>query len=335
MKLKNILSVFCCLVAMVSCSMEDDTMMNDTSKELMNRNSDKEAVLNINLSSSALLTKATGDTEPADGAKETKLENCVLALMDGNDVLAVRTSSDISATGKVNDVSFLTKVRSGLSVIAIVNVANPADYLSATTYNELNKMVTVDPNGEALLVKQGRKAIEFPAGFGSPSTTPTAENTMPVTIVVTQVAAKLQLSEFNVKYADGVQKEKTVTLTEVSFENINKQSNVFTEASLVIDGFKGTSVGTTAYSYANTKNADSPVKMSLTFRIGDADSMQGETVTRTYIINNKDVQAGYLYRVFVNMTVNTHTVDTDVVCYTQDWEHNEISVDMSEVRVNK
>lgn len=354
MKLKNILSIICCLVAMASCSMEDDTMMNDTSKELLNRNSDREAVLSINLSSSALLTKAT---EPANGDKETKLENCVLALMEGNDVLAVRTSSDIT-DGKVNDVTFLTKVRSGLSVIAIVNVANPADYLSATTRTALNKVVTVDPNSAASLVKQGEEAVNFPVGFGSASTAPTAENTMPVVIKVAQVAAKIQLSEFNVTYATGtIQKEKSVTLTSVSFENINKKSNVFTEATLDKDNTQGATmtkalaagtneIGTTVYSYANT-NAASPVKMTLTFRIDDEGSMQGETVTKTYMINKSNgstsfegsvsdnyVNAGYLYRIKVNMTVNTHAVDTDVVCYTQDWEHNEVSVDMSEVRVN-
>ena len=353
MKLRNILSVFCFLAVMASCSMEDD-VLNDAGKEILNQHSDREAVLNINLSSNSLLTKAT---EKASEDKEIKLENCVLALMEGDNVLAIKTSSSIT-DGKVNDVTFLTKVKSGLSVIAIVNIANPNDYLNATTRTALNKEVTVDPNSAASLVKQGEKAVDFPVGFGSTSTAPTAENTLPVKIEVSQVAAKIQLSEFNITYAAGtIQKEKSVTLTSVSFENINKKSNVFTEAALDIDNTQGTTmntalaagqneIGTTVYSYANT-NVASPVKMTLTFRIDAEGSMQGETVTKTYMVNKSNgstsfngsvsdnyVNAGYLYRIKVNMTVNTHAIDTDVVCYTQDWEHNEVSVDMSEVKVN-
>ena len=351
MKLRNILSVFCFLAVMASCSMEDD-VLNDAGKEILNQHSDREAVLNINLSSNSLLTKAT---EKASEDKEIKLENCVLALMEGDNVLAIKTSSSIT-DGKVNDVTFLTKVKSGLSVIAIVNIANPNDYLNATTRTALNKEVTVDPNSAASLVKQGEKAVDFPVGFGSTSTAPTTENTLPVKIEVSQVAAKIQLSEFNITYAAGtIQKEKSVTLTSVSFENINKKSNVFTEATLVKDNTQGATmakvltagtneIGTTVYSYANT-NVASPVKMTLTFRIDAEDSMQGETVTKTYMVNKSNgstsfdgsvsdnyVNAGYLYRIKVNMTVNTHVIDTDVVCYTQDWEHNEVSVDMSEVK---
>lgn len=349
MKLKNILSVFCCVVAMASCSMEDD-ILNDAGKEIQNQNSDREAVLNISLASTTLFTKST---EEAVGDKESKLENCVLALMEGDNVLSVRTSNDIAA-GKVNDVTFLTKVRSGLSLIAIVNVANPDAYLNAATRGELNKEVAVDPNSDACLVKQGEKTIEFPAGFGSTSTAATDENTLPVVIPVSQLASKIQLAAFNVTYATDLQKPKSVTLTSVSFENINKKSYVFGEFALDKDSKtitldKALSAGenaieSTVYSYANTNSA-SPAKMTLTFRIDDAGSMQSETVTKTYVVNkandntsfegegsNNYVNPGYLYRINVNMTVNTHVIDADVVCYTKDWEHNEVSVDMSEIK---
>lgn len=350
MKLKNILSVFCCVVAMASCSMEDD-ILNDAGKEIQNQNSDREAVLNISLASTTLFTKST---EEAVGDKESKLENCVLALMEGDNVLSVRTSSDIATTGKVNDVTFLTKVRSGLSLIAIVNVANPDAYLNSATRDALNKEVAVDPNSDACLVKQGEKTIEFPAGFGSTSTAATDENTLPVVIPVSQLAAKIQLAAFNVTYATDLQKQKSVTLTSVSFENINKKSYVFGEFALDKDSkiitlnkvlsAGGNTIGSSVYSYANT-NTTSPVQMKLTFRIDEAGSMQSETVTKTYVVNkannntsfegegsNNYVNPGYLYRINVNMTVNTHVIDADVVCYTKDWEHNEVSVDMSEIK---
>ena len=217
--------------------------------------------------------------------------------MDGNDVISVRTSSNIASTGKVNDVTFLTKVRSGLSVIAIVNVANPNAYLNAVTRNDLNKEIAIDPNGTDCLAKQGEKSIEFPAGFGSSSTASTEENTLTVVI------------EMNKPLSEGKNE-----------------------------------IGNSIYSYANT-NESSPVKMTLTFRIDEVGSMQVETVTKTYIINRSNdnttfegegsgtyVNPGYLYRVNVNMMVNTHSVDTDVICYTQDWEHNEVVVDMSEIK---
>lgn len=350
MKLKNILSVICFLLVATACSMEDD-IISDAGKEIQNQNSDREAILSFNLETNALLTKSTED---ASGDKELKLNNCVLALMDGNDVISVRTSSNIASTGKVNDVTFLTKVRSGLSVIAIVNVANPNAYLNAVTRNDLNKEIAIDPNGTDCLAKQGEKSIEFPAGFGSSSTASTEENTLTVVIVVSQLAAKIQLSEFNIAYATDVQKKKSVTLTSVSFENINKRSYVFTEYALTKDSkafemnkplSEGKNeIGNSIYSYANT-NESSPVKMTLTFRIDEVGSMQVETVTKTYIINRSNdnttfegegsgtyVNPGYLYRVNVNMMVNTHSVDTDVICYTQDWEHNEVVVDMSEIK---
>lgn len=350
MKLKNILSVLCFLFVAAACSMEDD-ILNDAGKEIQNQDTNREAILSFNLDANALLTKATVN---ATGDKELKLNNCVLALMQGNDVLSVRTSNDIAETGKVNGVTFLTKVKSGLSVIAIVNVADPAAYLGAATRSDLNKEVVIDPNGTECLVKQGEKLIEFPAGFGSSSTAQTEENTLSVTIKVSQLAAKIQLSEFNIRYATGIQKKKTVTLTSVSFDNINKKSHVFNESALLKDSktfemnrslAEGeNSIGSSIYSYANT-NAFSPVKMTLTFRIDEVGSMQAETVTKTYVINksndnttfegegsNNYVNSGYLYRVNVNMTVNTHVVDTDVICYTQDWEHDEVSVDMSEIK---
>lgn len=353
MKLKNILSVFCCLVAMASCSMEDD-VLNSPVKEIQSPNSEREAILNINLASTTLFTKST---EVANGDKETKLENCVLVLMEGDNVLSVRASNDIeAATGKVNNATFLTKVRSGLSLIAIVNVANPDDYLSVATRTALNKEVAVDPNSAACLVKQGESKIEFPTGFGSSSTKLTEENTLSVKINVSQLAAKIELNTFNITYASGIQKEKSVTLTSVSFDNINKKSYIFDEHELVNDsktftldrGLSATGenvIGSSVYSYANTNGAN-PVKMTLTFRIDEEGSMHSETVTKTYVVNKTNgsgtsfegegsdnyVNPGYLYRINVNMTVNTHVIDTDVVCYTLDWEHNEVSVDMSEIK---
>lgn len=352
MKLKNILSVFCCLVAMASCSMEDD-VLNSPVKEIQSPNSEREAILNINLASTTLFTKST---EVANGDKETKLENCVLVLMEGDNVLSVRTSSDIeAATGKVNNATFLTKVRSGLSLIAIVNVANPDDYLSVATRAALNKEVAVDPNSAACLVKQGESKIEFPVGFGSSSTKLTEENTLSVKINVSQLAAKIELNTFNITYASGIQKTKSVTLTSVSFDNINKKSYIFTEHDLdkdtntfTLDRVLSTGenvIGSSVYSYANTNEAN-PVNMTLTFRIGEVGSMHSETVTKSYVVNKTNgpgtslegegsgdyVNPGYLYRINVNMTVNTHVVDTDVVCYTLDWEHNEVSVDMSEIK---
>lgn len=352
MKLKNILSVFCCLVAMASCSMEDD-VLNSPVKEIQSPNSEREAILNINLASTTLFTKST---EVANGDKETKLENCVLVLMEGDDVLSVRTSNDIDATtGKVNNATFLTKVRSGLSLIAIVNVANTNDYLSVATRAALNKEVAVDPNSAACLVKQGESKIEFPVGFGSSSTELTEENTLSVKINVSQLAAKIELNTFNITYASGIQKEKLVTLTSVSFDNINKKSYIFTEHDLDKDTNTFTLdrvlsagenvIGSSVYSYANTNEAN-PVNMTLTFRIGEVGSMHSETVTKSYVVNKTNgpgtslegegsdnyVNPGYLYRINVNMTVNTHVIDTDVVCYTLDWEHNEVSVDMSEIK---
>lgn len=352
MKLKNILSVFCCLVAMASCSMEDD-VLNSPVKEIQSPNSEREAILNINLASTTLFTKST---EVANGDKETKLENCVLVLMEGDDVLSVRTSNDIDATtGKVNNATFLTKVRSGLSLIAIVNVANTNDYLSVATRAALNKEVAVDPNSAACLVKQGESKIEFPVGFGSSSTELTEENTLSVKINVSQLAAKIELNTFNITYASGIQKEKLVTLTSVSFDNINKKSYIFTEHDLDKDTNTFTLdrvlsagenvIGSSVYSYANTNEAN-PVNMTLTFRIGEVGSMHSETVTKSYVVNKTNgpgtslegegsdnyVNPGYLYRINVNMTVNTHVVDTDVVCYTLDWEHNAVSVDMSEIK---
>lgn len=352
MKLKNILSVFCCLVAMASCSMEDD-VLNSPVKEIQSPNSERETILNINLASTTLFTKST---EVANGDKETKLENCVLVLMEGDDVLSVRTSNDIDATtGKVNNATFLTKVRSGLSLIAIVNVANTNDYLSVATRAALNKEVAVDPNSAACLVKQGESKIEFPVGFGSSSTELTEENTLSVKINVSQLAAKIELNTFNITYASGIQKEKLVTLTSVSFDNINKKSYIFTEHDLDKDTNTFTLdrvlsagenvIGSSVYSYANTNEAN-PVNMTLTFRIGEVGSMHSETVTKSYVVNKTNgpgtslegegsdnyVNPGYLYRINVNMTVNTHVVDTDVVCYTLDWEHNAVSVDMSEIK---
>lgn len=50
MKLKNILSFFCFLAAMASCSMDDETVMNDISKEInSSTGTSKEALVSFQL----------------------------------------------------------------------------------------------------------------------------------------------------------------------------------------------------------------------------------------------------------------------------------------------
>ena len=89
MKLRNILSVFCFLAAMASCSMEDDTMMNDASKEFeASVNADKEAYVAVQMDLNGLATKSVAVGDPStDNTADQEINNLALFLLDGNNVI--------------------------------------------------------------------------------------------------------------------------------------------------------------------------------------------------------------------------------------------------------
>ncbi|WP_106831530.1 hypothetical protein [Parabacteroides pacaensis] len=103
------------------------------------------------------------------------------------------------------------------------------------------------------------------------------------------------------------------------------------------------SIGTplmTNYSYTNT-NANSPVSIRIQFKIDD------ELCTKEYVINpprgyTKDgvnyqfanntgieyVQAGYLYRFYVKLTVTKNWIESSIACYTEDWIPENIEIEL-------
>ena len=206
MKLKNILSIICFLFVVASCSVEDDTIMNDVTNNIENEITGS-AYVSVGVRSGQSATKATegNASKPSDYGYSHPISNCYLLLLDDADNILYRAFKDYGdepvSSVPASDFKILVKVGSVTKAIAVINAS--VDFRDkikvCITLDDLKDKRELDAFS-VLAIGDGK--IDWRNIEGSESTM----NSVPVVEVSSIVAenrvANVELSKFNIKYFD-------------------------------------------------------------------------------------------------------------------------------------
>ena len=324
-----ILAIVSFLLVVVSCSVENDTIMNDMDKE-MSTAGNKEAYLAFNLS--GMTTKA--GTQEAE-AEEAAITSCsVIVARENNTISAV--IDDVEVIGNSLQAKMLVKAEKNMKVVIIANstkkFANCAslEQVYATTQEEadLNKFVKM---GETTI-----SAFEYT----STSTTDAINNPNNIHVSLQQLSARIELGKVEVVgFANGTN-ATSVTLEKMELLNANNTCLTNVQNNFKVEGFtmKETAVGSTLdgigtfkfatipalYSFPNYGQAENnQLSVKLTFKVG------GNTVERIYVINDGAVKSGYLYRLNLKLRLASDSVDSTISFEIQNWKVQSYDVDMT------
>ncbi|WP_298549939.1 hypothetical protein [uncultured Parabacteroides sp.] len=238
MKLKNILSFFCFLAAMASCSMDDETVMNDISKEINSSTStSKEALVSFQLDMNGLTTKSVTDAG-TDNTVDQEVNNIVIFLLNGDNVidyaLLNKADGDFSQSGNVctpkADFGFLTKKVNTLKLMVIANSNITASTVSNYTTGTQVKAASTNladcaKFGESNITWIFADGSEYPGYEKINGTDGVLAHSYAVNVAVKQAYARVELASFNVKKQIGSD-NVDVTLMGVKLCNINTRGRV-------------------------------------------------------------------------------------------------------------
>lgn len=321
-----ILVVVSFLLVAVSCSVEDDVYMNDVNKEMVQpTNTD------VLLSAKLALKAETKSSEAAD-----EIENCIVFLLNAqNKVVGVVFTDDYTSGWEPK---FMTKVQTGLRILAIANV-DINNFLSCSDLDGIRAKVLEDASS---LPKQGEATVEFGEFEGSKTTTDVHPFTLLNPIVLKQVAARVELKSFQVRYIgdESATEKQAVQLTSVELVNaktcgyLQEEYSDYNENPLSL--FNGSVDPSSDYSnmgmWVFQNQSSNPTKLRIKFTVG---GVERDDYYREYTINpegnnttgHTQILPGYIYR--LNVTVN---VDKKVPAF--DLNVNWQVVNMETIDVN-
>lgn len=369
MKLKNILSILCVFFAAVSCSMEDDILNEVGATNPIDEEVSGEAYIAIKtFLASGANTKSIeeGGTIDANG-EEAAINSCSLILFNGNTVQAV---ADGVYVGEDNVIVKNASPEAADDTVKFMVKVNQADYSLMVVANSTTKFAgcatlsdvesKIQSNNVSDLVKVGTSKISFPADFeGYTSTIESASKPWMTEVVLTQLTARVELAEFNVKGFQGSSVKEQVVVTGIDVFNVNSESYTtndqrhkvsvyenesqnYSQAVIVYDGnselpasysFVSNKNALPFYSYRNlSENANEQLKIQVRFKVGNGE----EKATSVFTINqdgdqSNGVKSGNIYRLILNMTVIGDKVEAELLCYTRDWVNNTISIPMEDM----
>ncbi|MCD7849397.1 MAG: hypothetical protein LUH63_06435 [Parabacteroides sp.] len=241
MKLKNILSILCVFFVATACSMEDDIIQNDFGKN-NEAFSDGNVHLSFTLQGGTATTKSSATGNPATEKIEATevISTCSVILFKGDDVLAARDGVTVTNnTTLPTGFSILTKEQTGLSVMIVANST-----VSFANYSDMDAVKAAvqatETFADGTLVKVGTAAINFsdksaPVNTNyaaSTSTAKTETNTYTQAVTVYQLAARIELTSFNVTYK--ASKAANVVIKSVRLLNSNVSSKTGLGAEKVV-----------------------------------------------------------------------------------------------------
>lgn len=341
MKTKNIILAAILVLAGFSCSMENDTIMNDVEKSI-EETTEAYAALDFGVSLNEMATKSTEvypgtpGTLPCDDAEKT-ISNATVFIVENNNIIAALKSEEgLTATNVLGDLKFVTKYYVGrtLEVHVVVNGNSFLTDDNLNTKADLNKAVSGCLSASEL-IKYGSRTIVFGTDVVNPDPSPAEVKKYPETInvEVSHIAARLDFSSFNVKLEGFDAPVPAVKFIAAKFVNIQEKGTIFGDASNVdatgevaakIENETWASM--TAYSYANTATA-----LYVKFMVGDRtfektypiNPEAGNGVSKTGVDHN-GVKGGYLYKINVNWIITPKWGDSTIEFYTLDWVHNTI-----------
>ena len=330
------LAVLSFVLVAVSCSVENDTYMNDVNKEMATV-SDEYAYVAFNM---GMQTKSSVAGQQTSIAETETISNVTFFLFENGKVVGSATAGEGDAYQATR---ILTKANGSKKVFAIVNLSAETQkrLLSYSTENEVRTAALNESDMNAL-VKVGEGSVEVVDGVAS---TPSKYNgeypTATASITVSQRTARIEISKLTVFYADSCTKYP-VTLTGISLKNQNlagqvegiaSSTNYNSDNTQTINETKEISDKTvefesvstkTFYTFANeTSVEDSKTALVLHF------SINGKAYDREIKIKHIDtekVEAGYIYRLTINAKVQSNDVESAVECHILDWNYNEINL---------
>ena len=311
MKVKNIIYIISLMFAAMSCSMDGDTMMNDTTKEIENSLNNGEVAVSFSLTDGSVATKSAAGI---DATTDQEIKNVTVFLLKNDAVIDVMTSST-GNTAYSN--CFYVKNEGNMELIVVANA------LIGTAYENGTSILKAAANLEDC-TKWARHTIDF---------SQVINNSYNAAIELSQSYAKVELAEFNVRKATGNYKDVEVGLDKVEIKNINSKGVV--DGSLVESPVlenkeivcNYTIIPTTKESgnivekplnfntFAKEQDAKSKMIMVLTYHVGK--------VSKTHAIeiegNEGMINAGNIYKVKVNATLRAEQLDFDVVFDILNW----------------
>lgn len=361
MKLKNILSIICCLVAMASCSMEDDVLNEmGNSQKNVTEVADANAYVAFKVAfSTGNMTKGSVETAPEEAPaseKESKIDHCSLILADaaGNvlfvdDKVSVNANNEVVASSTTDEIiKHMVKVGRKYQVMIIANSEN--QFAGSTSISAIESRV--QETFPDYLVKIGRGEADLTNVEGYASTTESAENPIFVPVTLYQLAARIELAGFTVKeFACGTE-QTDVVINRIEVTNINKQSYLTENAKYGVTDYmsdvysENIKVYTTGeelgkmysfidnknvhsfYSYRNSADASDKLAMIIHYTVG------GESKTsKAFIINGVasggtgSIDSNTIYRLYVTASVTSdELILNNIQCYVEDWKYVPVNV---------
>lgn len=255
MKLLNISLAIVWLLSVFSCSMEDDTIMNDMENIIEETTGEMYTAINFGLEFTEMATKSTsvvdGGLEPAEGDSKNRKEKTIssfdIFLLENNKIIGIIRNNAQIAGEDINDIElksseFITKYKVGRTLNAYIVVnATGYDASGYTIIHDPFSSVKIGDNKEQInqqisdhltaesLIKVGDKIITIDDSFphdSSPNTfTGVSSPKKNIKVTVSHVAARLDFSKFSCTL-NGFSKGATVKLVSAEFRNIQNKGYI-------------------------------------------------------------------------------------------------------------
>lgn len=307
MKVKNIIYIISLMLAAMSCSMDGDTMMNDTTKEIENSLNNGEVAVSFSLTDGSVATKSATGT---DATTDQEIKNVTVFLLKNDAVIDVMTS-ETGNTAYSN--CFYVKNEGNMELIVVANASIGTGYENSASI--LNATANLDD-----CTKWARHTIDF---------SQVVNNSYNAAIELSQSYAGIELGQFTVVKGEGAKEGVQVSLTGVELLNRNTKGQVngamagvslanktwsfggtnpaCQTSSNSTDILKGHNVFFRTFAYDYSKTSDKQLALQLTYSIG------GKNYTKIITVQGKTdnqlaVEAGCIYQVNVTLNVTTKEV---------------------------
>lgn len=302
MKVKNIIYMISLMFAAMSCSMDGDTMMSDTTKEIENSLNNGEVAVSFSLTDGSVATKST------DATTDQEIKNVTVFLLKNDAVIDVMTSS----TGNIaySNCFYVKNEGKKMELIVVANASIGTAYENSASI--LNATANLDD-----CTKWARHTIDF---------SQVVNKSYNAAIKLSQSYAKVGLASFKVqRAASSGYKNLVVKLTNISLVNQNTKGQVSglaiapiadelnnpnisrndqitlnnNTASSDILGNDVVLFNTFAYDY---KNTDKKLALTLTYEVNGVSHTETITIQGTSQ-GELVVEAGNIYKLNVTASI--------------------------------
>lgn len=346
------------LFAAVSCSMEDD-LINTAPKD---KTADGFACITLGVSTKGLDTKAgsstTDGTEPSDAIKDCSLiilneDNTVYAAFDD----LVVESGEIKTAAGANPFLVQAKVnKSTGKTFQLMVVANTGQsYANCANLTAVKAVVLRAADMNRNVKVSDPQSIDV---SGYETLAEAVADPYSVDLVAQQLTAQIQLDQVNVSFKAGT-KAVDVAIKDITLKNRNTTSATILDdaANKTYDSYiwPGDALpvmtnGVATYTdvvnkpFFNTFSNATPAAgketiLSFTLVYNHADGTKEKDFE--FAINRPDaddfdngahdyIKSGFVYKVRINASLTSNSIDCSFKCYTLDWLDNAFEIDMIE-----